>query len=594
MENTKTIKGRISHKHGTEADWYAAGTAANPFIPLPGELIIYDPDAVYKHPRTKYGDGVTPVHLLPWASGCNESVGLEYTLSEDGISYSVTGAGTCKDIDIIIPKKYNGLPIKGIDSNAFYYCTSLTSIEIPDSVTSIGALAFFGCSSLASIVIPDSVTSMGNAVFSNCPSLTIYCEATSKPSGWNSTWNPQSRTVVWGFAGDFIGIHEKMKHYQLQMDENLETESKEIVGAINEINSKVGTPIVTTTGTGAAYEATVEGITELKAGVSFIMIPHTNATTSSPTLKVNDCPAIQIYRNLSTGQSYTSATKTILKEGRACRVMYDGTYWIAVDFTVPVSAELSGRVPVGYGGVPSTNANNKGKVLTTNESGTPEWQTPSNADIDTSNLATVDKIYYIDARYGGGASSISIKDNGIHYDVDGQIQGARSSNMADIGFKGIVPIVAGKNVIFEPDEENQVIKINSSTVNIVANDTTTLQDVVDVLLDDNKDIYTPNLISVNSGKALVVTFTGETSGMYTVSDLQSGRTFQSGNNYANVVLYDLIDSTLSYYDTQGNQISTTYNTVESAVSDLLKDVGDFSTALDSIIAQTDSIIGGNS
>lgn len=69
MENTKTIKGRISHKHGTEADWYAAGTAANPFIPLAGELIIYDPDAVYTQPRTKYGDGVTPVHLLPFLQG---------------------------------------------------------------------------------------------------------------------------------------------------------------------------------------------------------------------------------------------------------------------------------------------------------------------------------------------------------------------------------------------------------------------------------------------------------------------------------------------------------------------------------------------
>jgi hypothetical protein len=92
----------------------------------------------------------------------------------------------------------------------------------------------------------------------------------------------------------------------------------------------------------------------------------------------------------------------------------------------------------------------------------------------------------------------------------------------------------------------------------------------------------------------VVTFTGETGGMYTVSDLRSGRTFQSGNNYANVILNDLIGSTLFYYDTQGNKISTAYDTIESAVSSLLKDVGDFSTALDSIIAQTDSIIGGNS
>lgn len=57
-----TVKGRISNKHGTEADWTAAGTAANPFIPLSGELIIYDPDVNFAYCRFKFGDGVTKVH----------------------------------------------------------------------------------------------------------------------------------------------------------------------------------------------------------------------------------------------------------------------------------------------------------------------------------------------------------------------------------------------------------------------------------------------------------------------------------------------------------------------------------------------------
>ena len=55
---------------------------------------------------------------------------------------------------------------------AFTYCVSLTSITIPDSVTSIGYYAFFYCRSLTSITIPDSVTSIGNYAFSNCRSLT--------------------------------------------------------------------------------------------------------------------------------------------------------------------------------------------------------------------------------------------------------------------------------------------------------------------------------------------------------------------------------------------------------------------------------------
>ena len=55
---------------------------------------------------------------------------------------------------------------------AFYNCSSLYSITIPDSVTSIGGSVFYGCSSLTSITIPNSVTSIGDDAFENCSSLT--------------------------------------------------------------------------------------------------------------------------------------------------------------------------------------------------------------------------------------------------------------------------------------------------------------------------------------------------------------------------------------------------------------------------------------
>ena len=62
--------------------------------------------------------------------------------------------------------------IKVIADSAFNDCTSLTSITIPDSVTSIGDSAFNSCSSLTSVTIPNSVTSIGESAFSYCSSLT--------------------------------------------------------------------------------------------------------------------------------------------------------------------------------------------------------------------------------------------------------------------------------------------------------------------------------------------------------------------------------------------------------------------------------------
>jgi len=79
--------------------------------------------------------------------------GLEFSLINNNTAYSVS-RGSAASAIIIIPAIYNGLPVTAIDSSGFQNYISMTSITIPNSVTSIGNYAFSGCNGLTEITIP--------------------------------------------------------------------------------------------------------------------------------------------------------------------------------------------------------------------------------------------------------------------------------------------------------------------------------------------------------------------------------------------------------------------------------------------------------
>lgn len=100
-------------------------------------------------------------------------------------------------VNIIIPKKIRGKTVVQIAQSAFAK-TDITSVEIPDTVTSVGEKAFANCEKLERVKIGNSVKSIGNSCFYNCKSLAdinipasvekledaafLYCSALTSPA----------------------------------------------------------------------------------------------------------------------------------------------------------------------------------------------------------------------------------------------------------------------------------------------------------------------------------------------------------------------------------------------------------------------------
>jgi len=112
--------------------------------------------------------------------------------------YYFAGLGTCEDTDVVIPPKYNGLPVTYIEGG-FENGDNVVSIQIPDTVTGIYWYSFINLKNLERVYIPDSVTEIGNCALQGCDKLTIYCEAPTVPDGWSPDWNIDRRPVVWGY-----------------------------------------------------------------------------------------------------------------------------------------------------------------------------------------------------------------------------------------------------------------------------------------------------------------------------------------------------------------------------------------------------------
>lgn len=70
--------------------------------------------------------------------------------------------------DLVVPSALRGYKVVSIGNQAFYNCSKLTSVTIPEGVTNIADQAFYGCSSLTNVVFPSTLKSIGSHTFVGC------------------------------------------------------------------------------------------------------------------------------------------------------------------------------------------------------------------------------------------------------------------------------------------------------------------------------------------------------------------------------------------------------------------------------------------
>ena len=140
--------------------------------------------SLYVHAHDAYIDGIyynldtnnktaTVTYDTTGRNKYSGSVTISSTISYQSTTYIVKNIGEsafsgCSNLtSVTIPNS-----VTSIDSEAFSGCRNLTSVTIPNSVTSIGYNAFYDCWGLSSVTIPNSVTSIGKLAFYNCLGLT--------------------------------------------------------------------------------------------------------------------------------------------------------------------------------------------------------------------------------------------------------------------------------------------------------------------------------------------------------------------------------------------------------------------------------------
>ncbi len=146
----------------------------NLFAYVPGRnATVLVPEAVMNAYRIAWG--TQNCDYRPLNSGQCTVDGITYEYHSDGTATVLSSAPKYSG-DIIIPKTFRNAggqayTVTEIGMSAFYNCTELTSVSLPETLDKIGPSSFSGCTALTTITIPENVSSVSYSAFMRCSGL---------------------------------------------------------------------------------------------------------------------------------------------------------------------------------------------------------------------------------------------------------------------------------------------------------------------------------------------------------------------------------------------------------------------------------------
>jgi uncharacterized protein YjdB len=240
---------------------------------------------------------------------------------------------------IAIPNK-----VTSIEDYTFINCSGLTSITIPNSVTSIGYCALGGCSSLSSITIPNSVTSIGYYAFrgsSSLASITIPNSVTS--IGYGAFWDCSCLTSVYCFAESVPRTSDAFSLYNATLyvpEGSIEayraaapwSKFKKIVGITTKVEVKLN-----------LTEASVlKGKTlTLKATITPETLEDKSVTWESSNTKVATVSSTGKVKGVKTGKATITCTSVATGMSATCKVTVGSIYLDKTDAVIKKGKTLT-------------------------------------------------------------------------------------------------------------------------------------------------------------------------------------------------------------------------------------------------------------